>query len=111
MSISIDDVFGEIPKRFNGAAAGDWKADILFRFEGDEGETCRFVSVADGAVNVGEGDIDAPTATIRTQAETWIGMVTGTLNPMQAFMSGQLRIEGNMGDVMKLQDQNIFPRQ
>jgi len=99
MSVSIDDVFGEIPKRFNGAAAGDWKADILFRFETD-----------DGAVNVGEGDIESPTATIRTQAATWVGMVTGTVNPMLAFMSGKLRVEGNMGDVMKLQDQSIFPR-
>jgi putative sterol carrier protein len=110
MSVSIDDVFGEIPKRFNGAAAGDWKADILFRFETDDGEMCRYVSVADGAVNVGEGDIESPTATIRTQAATWVGMVTGTVNPMLAFMSGKLRVEGNMGDVMKLQDQSIFPR-
>ncbi len=110
MSVSIDDVFGEIPKRFNGAAAGDWKADILFRFETDSGEECRYVSVADGAVNVGTGPLESPTATIRTEAATWVGMVTGSVNPMQAFMSGKLRVEGNVGDVMKLQDQSIFPR-
>jgi len=110
MSISIDDVFDQIPKRFNGDAAGDWKADILFRFESDGDEECRYISIADGSVNVGAGAIDTPTATIRTAADTWVGMITGTVNPMQAFMSGQLRVEGNIGDVMKLQDQTIFPR-
>jgi putative sterol carrier protein len=110
MSVSIDDVFGEIPKRFNGEAAGDWNANILFKFDTDGGEECRYITVADGTVNVGHGDIDQPTATIRTAADTWVGMITGTVNPMQAFMSGQLRVEGNIGDVMKLQDQTIFPR-
>lgn len=110
MDVSLKDIFQAIPERFNGDAAGSWNADIQFRFANDSGEDCWFVSVADGGINAGEGTVEQPTATILTGAETWIGMTMGSVDPMQAFMTGKLRIEGNMGDVMKLQDKSIFGR-
>jgi putative sterol carrier protein len=36
-------------------------------------------------------------------------MVTGSVNAMQAFMTGQLTVKGNIADVMKLQDKRLFP--
>jgi putative sterol carrier protein len=112
MPITVADVFNEIPKRFNSSAAGDWTASIEFQFQGGEGGECTWlVSVADGACTVGEGSSDSPSATVKTSTDTWIGMVTGTVNPMQAFMTGDLVVEGNIADVMKLQDKSIFPRE
>jgi len=109
MALTIQNVFEEIPVRFNGEAAGDWKATIQFEFSGDNAESW-VVDVADGACNVSQGTADGATATVKTSADTWIGMITGSVNPMQAFMSGQLSVGGNLGDVMKLQDAKIFPR-
>ena len=37
-------------------------------------------------------------------------MTTGTVQAMQAFMTGQLKVEGNVGDVMKLNNPKIFAR-
>ena len=37
-------------------------------------------------------------------------MITGSVNPMQAFMSGKIKITGNMADVMKLQNPTVFAR-
>ncbi len=46
------------------------------------------------------GKADKPTCTIKMADDKFIKMVTGQLNPMQAFSSGDLVIEG---DVMKSQ--------
>jgi putative sterol carrier protein len=35
-------------------------------------------------------------------AETFRGIIEGDVNPTMAFMTGKLKIEGNMGMAMKL---------
>ena len=110
MSVTIRDIFEAMPGRFNPEAAGDWAADIQFRFGGDEGEQPWYLSVHDGECTTGEGEIESPAATIKTPAATWVGMTTGSVDAMGAFMSGQLVIEGNIGLIMKLQDPNLFRR-
>jgi putative sterol carrier protein len=52
---------------------------------------------------VGKGVHDSPGATITVSAEDWLGMLNGSLNPMQAFMSGKIKIDGDMTLAMSLQ--------
>jgi putative sterol carrier protein len=108
MDVSIKDIFEAMPSRFNSDAAGSWNANIQFKF--DEGAASWYITIADGACSVGEGDVESPSATINTQSDTWVGMITGKVNPMQAFMSGKIKITGNMADVMKLQNPTVFAR-
>ena len=110
MPVTIKDIFDAMPGRFNADGAGDWEADIQFRFASDAGEEPWFLSVHDGECKTGAGEVDDPAATIKAPAETWVGMTTGTVDAMGAFMSGKLQIEGNIGIVMKLQDPNLFRR-
>ena len=107
MSISAQQIFDAIPSRFNGAAAGGWNAVIQFALTGDGGGDW-YVTVQNAACTVTAGKAEKPTATVRTSAQTWVGMVSGTVNPMNAFMSGQLTVQGNIGDVMKLQSPEVF---
>jgi putative sterol carrier protein len=69
-----------------------------------EGEGRWFVNVQDGAlsVNEGAGDADAD-ATISTSGETFEKIVAGEQNPTTAYMTGKLKIKGDMGAAMKLQ--------
>jgi putative sterol carrier protein len=108
MDVSIKDIFEAMPSRFNSDAAAGWNANIQFNF--DEGNENWYISIADGTCSVGEGAVESPSATIDTQSETWVGMITGSVNPMQAFMSGKIKITGNMADVMKLQNPTVFAR-
>jgi len=39
---------------------------------------------------------------LTADAETFEGMLRGEINPTTAFMTGRLRIEGNMALAMKL---------
>ena len=67
-----------------------------------EGEGQWFVDVKDGTLSVSEGGGDAE-ATISTSAETFEKIMAGEQNPTTAYMTGKLKIKGDMGAAMKLQ--------
>lgn len=95
-------IFDEMPNRFNAGGAAGWKACIQFKIAGDKGGDF-VVDVADGKCATSQGQAPSPTATIETDADTWIGITLGKVNPMTAFTLGKLKVKGNMGDVMKMQ--------
>ena len=67
-----------------------------------EGEGRWFVDVRDGAISVSR-DEGEPDATISTSSETFAKIVAGEQNPTTAYMTGKLKIKGDMGAAMKLQ--------
>jgi putative sterol carrier protein len=60
------------------------------------------VSVDDGKVSVTEGGEDAD-AIITASEETFEKIVSGEQNPTSAYMTGKLKVKGDMGAAMKLQ--------
>src|ERR1700690_2237459 len=60
------------------------------------------VDVDDGTVTVTEGGGDAD-VTISTSQETFEKIVAGEQNPTSAYMTGKLKVKGDMGAAMKLQ--------
>lgn len=66
----------------------------------------RFVIEDEGVVRIDEAGVSANAAeadcTIAADAETFRGLLDGELNPTGAFMSGRLRVEGDMGLAMKI---------
>jgi putative sterol carrier protein len=60
------------------------------------------VRVDDGAVSATEGAADAD-ATITADAETFERIAKGELNATTAYMTGKLKIKGDMGAALKLQ--------
>src|SRR5215210_6826663 len=60
------------------------------------------VDVRDGSVNVTDGGDDAD-VTISTSEETFDRIAARELNPTTAYMSGKIKIKGDMGAAMKLQ--------
>ena len=55
--------------------------------------------VEDGKVTKDDSEADC---TISADAETFEAMVTGELDPTAAFMTGKLKVDGDMGMAMKL---------
>jgi putative sterol carrier protein len=60
------------------------------------------VDVDNGDVSVREGEEDAD-ARIEASEETFVKIVNGDQNPTSAFMTGRLKVRGDMGQAMKLQ--------
>jgi putative sterol carrier protein len=44
-----------------------------------------------------------PNMTMTAAASDYIDLINGVLNPMQAFMQGKIKIQGDMSLAMKLQ--------
>ena len=70
---------------FDIDGAGTWKVDV-----------------DDGNVKVTEGGGDAD-ATISANQETFEQIASGAMNATTAYMTGKLKIKGDMGAAMKLQ--------
>ncbi|WP_372840283.1 SCP2 sterol-binding domain-containing protein [Phaeovulum sp.] len=66
----------------------------------------KFVIEGEGAIVADSTGVrasdDEADVTLTASAETFEGMLTGDLNPTAAFMTGKLKIDGNMGLAMKL---------
>jgi putative sterol carrier protein len=60
------------------------------------------VRVDNGDVHVHEGGGEADT-TIEASQDTFMQIVRGEQNPTSAFMMGKLKVRGDMGKAMKLQ--------
>lgn len=56
-----------------------------------------------GSSNVVTSDDKDADCTITMTTEDFQGMLSGDLNPMMAFMSGKIKIDGDMSVAMKLQ--------
>ncbi len=73
--------------------------------DGFEG-TAKFDIEGEGSIMVDENGVregdDEADVTMIASVETFQGIMEGDVNPTMAFMSGKLRIEGNMGMAMKL---------
>ena len=79
--------------------AGAWLPGKTVKLDfGDAGTV-----MLDGkAEAVSEGDGDADT-TIKVAWDDWQAMTDGTLDGMTAFMTGKLKVEGDMSNAMQLQ--------
>ena len=96
------DIFANTAARFVPEKAGDLSMTVGFDLAGDEGGQWHVV-VDNGECAVNEGSADSPNAVIKMSDSDYVDMMTGKLNPMMAFMSGKVKVEGDLNSVMKFQ--------
>jgi len=87
---------------FRKAIAGQ-SASIQQVISRDGGETRYWIKIADDAIDMGVGDLDGADATITQSYETAVKLATGELSAVTAFMTGKIKIGGNMGMLLGLQ--------
>jgi putative sterol carrier protein len=96
----VASIFPAMVERFIPEKAEGVDAIVAFDLTGDVGGQY-WLRIADGKITSGEGAADNPKLTIKAAAEDYINVANGSLNPMQAYMSGKLKITGDMGLAMK----------
>jgi putative sterol carrier protein len=99
MADTVQEFFDTLADRADAEKTAGMNNSYLFDIEG-AGQW--IVAVTDGAVTVTEGTGEADT-TISTSEETMMAVVRGEQNPTTAYMTGKLKIKGDMGAAMKLQ--------
>lgn len=81
------------------AAADALGSTLKFSFKGEEGVIYLDGSGEENTVSNEDKDADC---TVTVDMDDLGKMVSGDLNPMNAFMMGKLKIAGDMGVAMKL---------
>ena len=97
--MSAREFFEQLPTKVDPAKTAGMSGSYGFDIE-DVGQWT--VRVDDGQVSVAEGAEEADT-TISASQETFEKIVAGEQNPTTAYMTGKLKIKGDMGAAMKLQ--------
>ena len=91
--------FETLESRVDASKAAGMTASYKFDIDGSGSW---LVDVDDGKVTVTEDGGDAD-CTISTSSETFLKIANGEQNPTAAYMSGKLKVKGDMGAAMKLQ--------
>jgi len=71
-------------------------------------ETKYSFKVEDGQAEVALGELSDAEATLTQDYDTAVALARSEVNPVSAFMSGKLKISGDMGLAMKMQ--TLFKR-
>jgi len=96
------DFFANLEDKVNKDKAAGMNAVYQFDISGDDGGQWA-VTIADGDAKVAEGTAENPSITISMTDENFVDLVTGKLNGQTAFLTGKLKIQGDMTLAMKLQ--------
>ena len=102
--MGMKEVFAGIQEKLNAdpSKMAGLAATYQFSLSGDGGG--EFFAVFDnGTAQVNEGTADDPSITISMEAADFQDMVDGKLDGMGAFMSGKLKVTGDMSLAMRLQ--------
>ena len=101
MSSAVREMMERMPGAFLPAKAGDAKALIQLDLTGEEGGAW-LLDIGGGKCDVREEKAPKPDVTVTMDANDFVALYSNTLNPVQAFMSGRIKVSGNVGMVMQL---------
>jgi putative sterol carrier protein len=99
---SCKQAFDMMPTRFNKEAAKGLNAVYQFDLSGDGGGKWHVI-INNDSCQVNEGAAASPSITISMTAQDYLDMLSGKLNGQMAFMTGKLRIAGDMGLALRMQ--------
>jgi putative sterol carrier protein len=99
--LTVREFLARMPEAFVASKAAGIDADIQFKFTGAEAGDW-YVTIKDGTIRVNEGLSPAPRLTVSADSDDIVKIFTGKMDGMQAYMSGRLRVNGDMSLAMKL---------
>jgi putative sterol carrier protein len=100
--MTVKELFDAMPKSFQKDAAKGLSAVYQFDITGEGGGKW-YAAITNGDLAVTQGEHAGPSITITMAAQDYINLSVGKLNPQVAFMTGKIKIKGDLGLAMKMQ--------
>ncbi|MCL6478260.1 MAG: SCP2 sterol-binding domain-containing protein [Peptococcaceae bacterium] len=101
---SMKEVVAGITAALQNNAAKNKGTSGIFQFEiGGDDPMNFYFKLDDGVPSVAEGVADSPNITVTMASPDFKDLIDGKLNGTMAFMSGKLKIKGDMSLAMKLE--------
>lgn len=89
--MNAHEMLRRMPEVLDHDAASD--LDAVIQYEVDEPV---FHVLENGELTIHEGRADAPDLVVRISDEDLVSLFRGGLNPLTAFMTGKVKVEGDM---------------
>lgn len=100
--IALRDIFeGMVAKAFDANEAQHWEAVIQYDITGEE-RGKYYIEVKDQKCSLHEGEAEDPSLAITVSKDDWIAIIEGRLSGQEAFMTGRMKVEGNMNDLFRM---------
>jgi len=93
--MTVSEHFEDLSARFDTAAASGLTKTIQWDITGAEHGVWAF-EIVDGVGRLIPGGVEKPDTVLTTSDETWIAVAEGRQDPMKAFMTGKLKVTGDM---------------
>ena len=98
---TVKETFEAMPTKFRADKAAGTNAAIQYEVSGEGGGTWHAL-IKDGSCTVRDGAASNPSLTLQISAQDWLDMLSGKQSGQMLFMSGKLKVKGDMGLAMKL---------
>jgi multimeric flavodoxin WrbA len=98
---SLDDYLTLLDVGFSTKGAGDTKATVQFEFTGEVEGDC-YLIIGGGTIQKGIGKVSQPGVVVKAPFELWMDIISGKANPVQMFMEGKFKAEGDLSLLMKM---------
>jgi putative sterol carrier protein len=92
----LDDVFEGMSSAFNPSKAGSQQATVQYEITAPDGTHDYAMRIADGRCEVERGTAESPRVTIRAGLPDFLRLITGKVNGVQLFMTGKLKVSGDL---------------
>jgi putative sterol carrier protein len=102
MASTPKEYFTQLPAKINRDKVKGMNAVYQWDITGNEGGKWHVILQNDD-VQVGDGQADNPNITLTLESQNFMDLISGKLNGQMAFLTGKLKIQGDMTLAMKLQ--------
>jgi putative sterol carrier protein len=92
----LDQVFAGMSESFSAAKAGGQQATVQYEISAPDGTHEYAMRIADGRCEIDKGRAESPRVTIRIALADFLRLITGNANGMQLFMTGKLKVSGDL---------------
>ncbi|MBV8694788.1 MAG: SCP2 sterol-binding domain-containing protein [Chloroflexi bacterium] len=106
--MTVSETFETIQTIFNPAAAAGLNKTFQWNITGDEAGQWA-LRIADQTCQLIVGGVEKPDITMTMSDKDWLAIAEGRLDAMNAFLTGKVKVSGDMMLATKLQ--SLFPVQ
>jgi putative sterol carrier protein len=92
---NIRNIFSRMPEIFNPGAAQGMNAVFQLTITGEGGGNWTAI-IKDGTCQIQEGSHENPSVHLTMSADTWLAIANKEMSGMAAFMSGKLKVSGDI---------------
>lgn len=104
--MTVAESFEQMATIFNPSAAAGMNKTLQWDITGDEAGVWAF-KINNGTAELIRGGVEKPDITFHVSDKNWLSIAEGKLDAMNAFMTGKLKVTGDMMLAMRVP--NLFP--